>query len=43
MPVSNIFHRRKRPIATSVKVPLDTCGHARMLVDLLLVQPVKFM
>jgi hypothetical protein len=33
----------KRPLATSVKVPLDTSRHARMLVDLLLVQSVKFM
>ena len=33
----------KRPLATSVKVPLDTSRHARILVDLLLVQSVKFM
>jgi hypothetical protein len=30
------------PFTMSVKVPLDTSGHARMLVDLLLVQLVKF-
>ena len=32
----------KRPLTTSVKVPLDTSRHARMLVNLLLVQSVKF-
>ncbi len=32
---------RKRQLKTSVKVPLDTNGHARMLMDLLLVQPVE--
>jgi hypothetical protein len=33
---------RKRPLITSVKVHLDTSGHARMLVDLLLLQSVGF-
>jgi hypothetical protein len=42
-PHQAFFTARKRPLKTSVKVPLDTSGNARMLLDLLLVQPVKFM
>jgi hypothetical protein len=41
-PQQAFFTARKRPLKTSVNVRLDTSGHARMLVDLLLVQPVKF-
>jgi hypothetical protein len=39
-PQQAFFTARKRPLKTSVNVRLDTSGHARMLVDLLLVQPV---
>jgi hypothetical protein len=41
-PHQALFTARKRPLTTSVKVPLDTNGNARMLVDLLLVQPFRF-
>jgi hypothetical protein len=42
-PHQAFFTARKRPLTTSVKVPLDTSGNARMLVDLLLLQTVQFM
>jgi hypothetical protein len=42
-PHQAFFTARKRPLTTSAKVPLDTSGYVRMLVDLLLVQPVKFL
>ena len=42
-PASNIFHRPAKATHNVRQSPLDTSGNARMLVDLLLLQPVKFM
>jgi hypothetical protein len=38
-----VLTSRKRPLAMSVKVPLDTSGNAWMLGDLLLVHVAQFM